>query len=195
MLVHCKHHLRQAGAKVLAERLALQEPPVPLPPPPLPPSNSSGGQGSIDVPDACLYCGIGTVTMSPLAVSRAGRADAAARASWRARQVASSSVGATRGGPTLRGWLCPPCETAASEMGSASTAKAVELALSTYLGAGRRTLAGDELWVRGLQTWGALVADAQRRGRFSPAANQSPWGHLAEEEQERIAQDLRRGGA
>lgn len=64
--------LRQRVATVLVERRALLEPPALLAPPPLQASRSVLSLADLDVPDGCLYCGVGTVALSALTVSRAG---------------------------------------------------------------------------------------------------------------------------
>lgn len=181
-------------AGVLAERVALQAPPVHLRPPRLP--GEDGGQRGTPVTGGCLYCGVDSISLTALVVARHGGADAAARSVWTLRQLNPVSIGATRGGPPrLQGWLCPACERAAAGAGSASSASAMEYALSTFLGVSSRSLAGDELWVAGLQGWGAIVADALQRHRSAPSPNSSPWGHLSQAELDELACDWRRGGS
>ena len=79
-------------------------------------------------------------------------------------------------------------------MGSANSATALESALSTFLGVSRRTITGDELWVPGLEGWGALVAIAIVRNRPAPPPNSEPWGHLTRTERDALAQGWRLGG-
>lgn len=177
--------LRTAIGKVVAERVARSAPPVALAPP----------HSTDALCGGCLFCGVGTVTVSAVAVVRLGGADAAARSVWTQRQVSPMSLGARSGGSTrLRGWLCPACEHSAAETGSANSPAAMEHALSTHLGVSTRTLAGDQLQVSGLQGWGALVADAIHCSRPAPSANVDPWSHLTAREKEALARDWRRGG-
>lgn len=186
--------LIEATGRVLAERVALLSPPVALPPPVM--TDREASLRGSRVTGGCLWCGVGVIALSALAVTRLGGPDAAARSVWTLRQVNPVSIGATKGGPDrLLGWLCPACEKAAASSGSASSATAMEDALSTYLGVSRRSMAGDELWVLGVKGWGALVDDAVRRGKSGPSPNSEPWGHLPRVQREALANDWRRGGA
>lgn len=186
--------LRRGFVKMLGDRVALQAPPVAIVPPTVP--DEHAGHRGIPVNTGCLYCGVGSVTMTALAVARCGGADAAARSVWTMRQINPAHVGARRGGPTrLLGWLCPACERAAASEGSANSAGALEGALSAFLGVSRRTMAGDEVWVTGLQGWGALVANALRRDCPLPPANLEPWSHLSQAERDHLANALRLGGS
>lgn len=186
--------LRDGMVQVLAERVARQAPPVALTPPQLQPGEvgAANGQG-VHVAGGCLYCGLHSITMSALAVLRHGGHLQAARKVWSLRRVTSSTVGG-RGGSLLVGWLCPACTRAADDVGSASSPRSLEWALVDFLGLSRHPFGGEGLAVRGLRAWGALAAEAQHRGA-SPAPNQSPWGHLTDEEKGRLAQDWRRGGS
>ena len=185
--------LRRGVIKMLGERVALQAPDVAIVPPTVP-DEHAGHRGTL-VPAGCLYCGIGARTMTALSVARCGGADAAARSVWTLRQVSPASLGARRGGPTrLLGWLCPACERSAASEGSANSAGALEGALSAFLGVSRRTMAGDEMWVTGLQGWGGLVANALRRGRPTPPPNAESWGHLSRAERDELALGWRLGG-
>lgn len=185
--------VREGAAKVLADRVAHMRPSVALKPPALPGNYVHRGT---PVVAACLYCGTASVERSALFVTRNGGEDVAGRKVWTLRQVNPVSLGARRGGPAqLVGWLCPACERAAASAGSASSASALEEALSASLGVSRRTLSGDEIQVIGLRAWGALVADAIRNSRPEPAPNSEPWGHLPRNERDRLADDWRRGGS
>lgn len=183
-----------SAVKVLNDRIAILAPPVALGPPRLV-RDEMEGRGT-PVCSGCLYCGIGMITLSALAVVRRGGDDAAAKTVWTQRQVNPVSLGARRGGPSrVVGWLCPDCERAAAYFGSASSASAMEDALSEFLGVSRRSLAGDELWVAGLKGWGALVADAMRAGRELPAPNPGRWDHLSRADRDDLAHLWRRGGS
>lgn len=187
--------LRRAVVVTLGERVALQAPAVALVPPTTP-NGHGAGLGGITVTAGCLYCGVGSVTVTALAVARCGGADAAARSVWTQRQVNPATLGARRVGPSrLVGWLCPACEEAAVAEGSASSAGAVEGALSAFLGVSRRTLAGDELQVVGLKGWGGCAADALRRDGLVPPPNAEPWGHLSKADRDGLALGWRLGGS
>lgn len=185
--------LRQAVVQTLVERVALQASDVALVPPTIP--DGPAGRGAIPVTAGCLYCGVGSVSMTALAVARRGGADAAARSVWTLRQVNAAALGGRRSGSLLIGWLCPPCQKAAVSEGSANSAGALEDALSTFLGVSRRTMTGDELWVVGLEGWGALVANAIRRDLPLPSPNPDRWGHLTRAEREALALGWGLGGA
>lgn len=185
--------LRRAVSQTLVERVALQAPNVALAPPGL--SEGEVGSGRTTVAAGCLYCGVGSVTMTALAVARHGGPEAAARMVWTQRKVNPAALGGQRSGSLLVGHLCQPCEKAAVDVGSANSATALESALSTFLGVSRRTATGDELWVDGLEGWGALVAIAIARNRPAPPPNSEPWGHLTRAEREALAQGWRLGGA
>lgn len=184
--------LRAGMVQVLAERVARQAPPVALTPPQLQPGEvgAASGQG-VHVTGGCLYCGLHSITMSALAVLRHGGHSQAVRKVWSLHRVTSSTVGG-RGGSLLVGWLCPACTRAADDVGSASSPRSLEWALVDFLGLSRHPFGGD-VGIVGLQAWGALVVEAQGRGRVGPTPNQTPWGHLPEEEQQRLAEDWRRG--
>ncbi|MCU1679021.1 MAG: hypothetical protein JWM93_3779 [Frankiales bacterium] len=184
--------LRKAVGLTLIERLALRAPSVALAPPGL--SEGEVGSGGTTVAAGCLYCGVSSVTMTALAVARHGGPEAAARTVWTQRKVNPAALGGQRGASLLIGWLCPPCEKAAADVGSANSLSAMEGALSTYLGVSRRTATGDELWVDGLDGWGALVAIAIARNRPVPSPNAEPWGHLTWAERDVLAQSWRLGG-
>lgn len=185
--------LREGVGRVLNERVALLSPPAPLPPPKIP--QDEVGQHQVPVASGCLYCGIGSITLSALGIARHGGAESAARSVWTLRRVDPVSIGARKATPVrLLGWLCPPCEDAAAAFGSASSATALEEALSGFLGISRRTLAGDELWVSGLKSWGALVADALHTGREVPTPNPEPWGHLPKAARNDLVLEWQRGG-
>jgi len=185
--------LRRGVVKALGERVALQAPPVALVPPRV--LGETAGHRGIPVTNGCLYCGVGSVTMTALAVARCGGAEAAARSVWTMRQINPAGLGARRSSPArLVGWLCPVCEDAAVSEGSANSAGALEGALSTFLGVSRRTAAGDELWVTGLQGWGGLVANALRRDRPISPPNAEPWAHLSRAERDGLAHGWRLGG-
>jgi len=185
--------LRKAVGLTLTERLALRAPTVALAPPGL--SEREVGSGRTTVAAGCLYCGVGSVKMTALAVARHGGPEATARTVWTLRKVNPAALGGQRGASLLVGWLCPQCEKAAVAEGSANSASAMEGALSTYLGVSRRTATGDELWVDGLEGWGALVAIAIARNRPAPPPNAEPWGHLTRAERDALAQGWRLGGA
>jgi|GEM_PF-6409857 len=188
--------LLRAVVATLGERVALQAPDVALTPPTTPDERTGAERGGPLVTGGCLYCGVGSVTRSALAVLRLGGAEEAARSVWTLRQVSPSALGARRGGPSrVVGYLCPDCDDAAIAEGSASSAGALERALSAALGVSRYTVAGDELQVVGLQGWGALVVDALRRHRPAPPPNAEPWAHISKTDREGLALGWRLGGS
>jgi hypothetical protein len=108
--------------------------------------------------------------------------------------VRPESLGARGRGPgRVAGWLCPACRRAAETVGSADSVRAVECALSTFLGVSSTTASGEELWVPGLQAWGGAVLD----GQVPPHGilpNATPWDHLSRAERDDLAAQWRRGG-
>lgn len=177
--------VRAAVAQLLRSRVALASPSAALTPPLS--SDDLAIRRTLPVGTGCLFCGLGAVTMSAVEVEQRGGREAAARSLWTLRRVNPAALGGKRGPSPLIGFLCPACESAAVKVGSANSPSAMEQALATFLGVVRRALDGEDRWVDGLQGWGALAADAVRRGRPVPSPNATPWAHLRQEDLDALA--------
>lgn len=153
--------LRRAYAAVLADRLADGAPPVRVVPPPL-----ALGRDEQPVGTGCLLCGVGSVAVD--------RRDTAARP-WAVRSAYADQIGARRS-TRLRGHTCPAC-TEAVERDGALGPSAVERALYVHLDLAHLNHAP---WLSGPLAWGALTADARRRGEPDPQPNGTPWAHLGD---------------
>lgn len=179
--------LRQGASRVLAQCVALLAPDVELTPP-------EERDPRPAIATGCLYCGVGSVRLTALEVHRRGGARLAARDVWMGRAVRSESLGARRRqAGRVAGWLCPACQRAAEAVGSADSVRAVEYALSTFLGVRSTTADGREMWVPGLQAWGGVVSDGQASSE-GILPNVTPWAHLSQSERDDLATQWRRGG-
>jgi hypothetical protein len=179
--------LREGAGRVLAQCVALLAPDVELAPP-----DERDPRPAIAT--GCLYCGVGSVRMTAHDVRRHGGARQAARDVWAERAARPETLGARRRlASRVSGWLCPGCQRAAETVGSADSIRAVEYALSTYLGVSSTTADGQEIWVSGLQAWGGVVLDRQVT---SPEGmpNGAPWEHLSPAQRDDLAAQWRRGG-
>lgn len=178
---HVAAEVRQACltglAATLAERVARNAPPVALPPPSMDPDH--GPRDTLCVPGGCLMCGVGAEALPALAVLRAGGRAQAALDVWTRRVVTVNSLGGSRSLMSVVGHLCRGCASAADRVGAMGPS-ALQLALVHHLGAdlAARIQPGDQL-LRGLRGWGALVAEAHRRGMQPPLPSPKRWAHVA----------------
>lgn len=165
---------RRAWVGCMADRLAASAPPVNL----TPPARLMARPGTVVLTSACLLCGVGSIERPALAVARDGGREAAALKVWEVRTTAPDALGARRSPASLAGWTCPPCSEACHWAGAVGPS-AMERALLVALGlTGRHWPTSATM--PGLIGWGALAADAARRGQPIPAPNPTPWAHLGD---------------
>lgn len=150
--------LRQAYADALRDRVAAGEAPVDLPCP----------------STACLFCGIGSVTMPAVEVRRRGGRDAAVGSRWRSLYVSPTALGG-HGASMVSGHLCPACTEAVADcagvVGQPARARAVVAHVR------RRDARRAERLQR-------LLADAMPPslpgwGAVTRPANLVPWSHVS----------------
>jgi len=167
--------LRSSYAKVLSERIAMTAPPVRLTPPMLTPNDLTGS--TTPAHGACLFCGIGAVTMPAPQVARAGGRKHSAADVWTLRKVSPSSIGGRPSPARLVGHTCPAC-TAAVEKAGTPGPTALDLALADFIGAAGRWNPERDM-LDGLLGWGVLAARAARAGTAPPEPNATPWAHVS----------------
>lgn len=148
--------LHRAYSEVLAERVAALAPPKQLPPP---------------TGNACLMCGVGSVSMPAAEVAQRGGPLVAADEVWRSLNTTRGALGGRPQTQRLTGYACPACS-AALDLAGAVGHTAMEHALKLHLRAAGRDeeaerLRGYEL--DGLAGWAAI-------GTSTP--NTEPWGHI-----------------
>lgn len=163
--------LRSAYAAVLRERVAMAGPPVPVPPPTLTADEVDGRQ---PVPGGCLFCGVAAVPVDAVKVARAGGPAGAGHEVWTVRRPEPHTLGGRRAPGRLVGHLCPPCDDAVEHEGLG--ASAMERSVMGAIGLGGKWR-GDPMF-DGLTGWGALYADALRRGEPAPPPNRERWAHI-----------------
>lgn len=152
--------IREAYLLAMRHRVRLGASPMQLPPP-------WGG--------ACLSCGVGTLSMTPIEVVRGGGRERAAHSIWRHIQIPPTALGG-HGPDLVDGFLCPPCADAVDKTGGVGV-RARARAFEQYAREHRseaeaRRVASilnqcDNLVLPG---WAALGATAP---------NSEPWAHIA----------------
>ncbi|WP_166389603.1 hypothetical protein [Nocardioides ochotonae] len=123
---------------------------------------------------ACLFCGVGSLPMAPIAVVRRGGREGAAHAIWRRVLTQPTSLGG-HGPDLVDGFLCPSCSDALDTSGRGVGVGARARAFEQHV---RRTRPEEADRVRSLLDqydsiilpgWGALATS-------SP--NSEPWAHI-----------------
>lgn len=146
---------RDLAARLMAVKVALGAPPVPLEPPP-------GG------PRACLLCGVGHQDMPALRVARVGH-EQAAHEVWTHVTVPARNLARPAYEPPVRGWLCTACATAREWAGGSTGREAAERSLLAYLQAPDRS--PERAQLDGLSPWA---------GKDGRPVNALPWEHLGD---------------
>lgn len=177
-----------AWGALLADRRNADAPPVRLAPPALSRDDLAGGVQPVS--GGCMLCGVATVEVPARALRRAGGAAAAAADVWSLRPKCDPhQIGGRMSPNDVRGHTCPDCTAALDHVGCIGPS-AIERALVVVLGLDRHW---SEFSAMGrVPAWGALVDDAQRRGKPTPAPNETPWAHLGDLSavRHRVALDL-----
>lgn len=123
---------------------------------------------------ACLFCGIGSLSMAPIEVVRRGGRGSAAHSIWRRVQVQPTALGG-HGPELVDGFVCPPCSEALDDVGAVGV-RARARAFEQYVRENRPEEADrvrsmlDQYDVITLPGWAAL-------GTSRP--NPEPWSHIA----------------
>lgn len=151
--------IREAYLLAMRSRVRLGAPAMVLPPP-------WGG--------ACLFCGLGSMSMQPIEVVRRGGRERAAHSIWRRIQTQPTALGG-HGPELVDGFVCPPCREALDACGAVGVrarARAFEAYVRTHRGeaeANRVRSILDSYEVITLPGWAAL-------GVSRP--NSEPWSHV-----------------
>ena len=121
--------LREAYANLLAEKVAQRAAPVALRPP-----SGQPAMPSVNL-QACLFCGVSSVSMAAAEVTRLGGQQAAEREVWRPISgINPSSIGGRMTPNRLSGYLCGRCADAVESAGAVGQT-ALGKALLAYLDA------------------------------------------------------------
>jgi hypothetical protein len=153
-----RHELRVAFAEGLNERVLRHQPAV-----------------QVACPSrACLFCGIGSVSVPADQASRLGGPEAAAGSLWRRTVTSSTSLGRP-GGETITGHLCPACARALQKAGAIGVTSRAQ-ACADFLAI------RDPGRARRLRDW---LLDHQGANAAVPAwasedrlPNDQPWSHI-----------------
>lgn len=162
--------LRSRFADSVADRLAVNAPPINVTPPNI--GQRELAYGAVPVTTGCLLCGIGELKV----------AASASQSVWTLRPSAISphQLGGRRSPMKLHGYSCPAC-TAALDYAGAFGPSAMERAVTVALGVAGQWR--DDAALNGLRGWGALFADAINRDLPAPLPNTTPWAHVGDLDQ------------
>jgi hypothetical protein len=166
--------LRAGYAALLKERVARNAPPVKITPPRV---RDQASSAMIPIESGCLLCGVGTQSVPATQVAREGR-EYVARDLWTAKRTGTFELGGQRSPQQLSGWLCARCADACSSVGAMGPTALERALVMAVAPQGLGILPYGNLAVPGLIGWGALCAEAHRRGEVPPEPNRTGWAHL-----------------
>jgi len=152
--------IREAYLLAMRSRIRMGAPSIPLPPP-------WGG--------ACLFCGVGSLSLPPIDVVRRGGRERAAHSIWRRIRPQPTALGG-RGPDLMDGFVCPPCSEALDATGAVGV-RARARAFEQHVRENRSEAEANR--VRSiLDSYEAIVLPGWAALDIS-APNPEPWSHIA----------------